>query len=385
MTREESLTAFVGEARWFGGKGREFEVTGLTDTVLADDVTTTLLTVSYADGGSDLYQVPIASYDGPQERLTHALIGQWDDQWHYDAVHDRETMQSWLRAFATATQQEPHGAFHRTAEHDLDLESHSTLFSGEQSNSSVAFGEDSLMKLFRRVTPGRNPDIEILEALTHAGNTHVAALYGYVDSDDLQLAMLQQFLRTASDGWELALVSARNLFAEGDLHADEVGGDFAGEAHRLGAAVAEVHQVLAEEFPTQPLVLSGIARDMRDRLTAALDVVPDLGEPRPALVERFDAITALASEVSAQRIHGDLHLGQTLRTSLGWKLVDFEGEPAKSLEDRRLPDSPWRDVAGMLRSFDYAAQSVVKDLHSGDEPSPQIAYRAQEWVARNRE
>src|SRR3954451_16507688 len=102
MTREESLTAFVGEARWFGGKGREFEVTGLTDTVLADDVTTTLLTVSYAEGGSDLYQVPIASYDGPQERLTHALIGQWDDQWHYDAVHDREAMQAWLRAFATA-------------------------------------------------------------------------------------------------------------------------------------------------------------------------------------------------------------------------------------------------------------------------------------------
>jgi maltokinase len=384
MTREESLTAFVGEARWFGGKGREFEVTGLTDTVLADDVTTTLLTVSYADGGSDLYQVPIASYDGPQERLTHALIGQWDDQWHYDAVHDREAMGAWLRAFATATQQEPHGAFHRTAEHDLDLESHSTLFSGEQSNSSVAFGEDSLMKLFRRVTPGRNPDIEILEALTHAGNTHVAALYGYVDSDDLQLAMLQQFLRTASDGWDLALVSARNLFAEGDLHADEVGGDFAGEAHRLGAAVAEVHQVLAEEFPTQPLDLSGIARDMRDRLTAAVDVVPDLGEHRAALVERFDAITALGSEVSAQRIHGDLHLGQTLRTVKGWKIVDFEGEPAKPLAVRLEPDSVWRDVAGMIRSFDYAPRVVALTGDDGAD-SAQRAYRAAEWAARNRQ
>src|SRR3954453_22608578 len=122
-------------------------------------------------------------------------------------------MQGWLRAFATATPRTPPRAFHRTGEHDLDLDSHSTLFSGEQSNSSLAFGEDSLMKLFRRVTPGRNPDIEILEALTHAGNTHVASLYGYVEAEDLPRAMLQQFLRTASDGWDLALVSARNLFA----------------------------------------------------------------------------------------------------------------------------------------------------------------------------
>ena len=383
MTREQSVAVFVGEARWFGGKGRDFEVTDLRDLDLADDVTTTLVTVAYADGGSDLYQVPIASYDAPQDRITHALIGQWDDQWHYDAVHDRESMQAWLHGFAAATEEQPHGAFHRTADHELDVESHSTLFSGEQSNSSLAFGEDSLMKLFRRVTPGRNPDIEILEALTRAGNTHVASLYGYVEADDLQLAMLQQFLRTASDGWDLALVSARNLFAEGDLHADEVGGDFAGEAHRLGAAVAEVHQVLAEEFPAEQLDLAGTARVMRDRLTAAMDVVPDLAEHRAALVERIDAITAISGAHPAQRIHGDLHLGQTLRTSLGWKLVDFEGEPAKELDERRRPDSPWRDVAGMLRSFDYAARTVAGDFGSTEEEAAQIAYRSGEWVKRN--
>jgi len=383
MTREQSVAVFVGEARWFGGKGRDFEVTDLRDLDLADDVTTTLVTVAYADGGSDLYQVPIASYDAPQDRITHALIGQWDDQWHYDAVHDRESMQAWLRAFAAATEGEPRGAFHRTADHELDLESHSTLFSGEQSNSSLAFGEDSLMKLFRRVTPGRNPDIEILEALTRAGNTHVASLYGYVEAEDLQLAMLQQFLRTASDGWDLALVSARNLFAEGDLHADEVGGDFAGEAHRLGAAVAEVHQVLAEEFPTEELHLADTARVMRDRLTAALDVVPDLAEHRTALVEHIDAVTAISGSHPAQRIHGDLHLGQTLRTSLGWKLVDFEGEPAKELDERRRADSPWRDVAGMLRSFDYAARTVAGDFGATEEEAAQIAYRSEEWVKRN--
>jgi maltokinase len=100
------------------------------------------------------------------------------------------------------------------------------------------------------------------------------------------------------------------------------------------------------------------------------------------LEQVFDRLGESAGHV--QRIHGDLHLGQTLRTSLGWKIVDFEGEPLKPLAERRLPDSPWRDVAGMLRSFDYAAQSVVKDLDSSDDAGPQIVYRAKEWLARNR-
>ena len=383
--QHKSLTIFVADARWFGGKGRDFEITAVHEIPLADDVTTTLVTVAYADGGSDLYQVPISSYDDPQDRIGHALIGEWDDRYHYDAVHDREAMQGWLAAFAAATPPAPHGPFHRVEERELDVECHSTLYSGEQSNSSVAFGEDSLMKVFRRVTLGVNPDIEIHEALTRAGNTHVAQLYGYVASDDLHLAMLQQFLRTASDGWDLALVSARNLFAEGDLHADEVGGDFAGEAHRLGAAVAEVHQLLAEEFATEPLDLAATAAAMRERLTAALDVVPGLAEHAAALTERFDALTTISPGAHlAQRVHGDLHLGQTLRTSLGWKLVDFEGEPAKDLQERRLPDSPWRDVAGMLRSFDYAARSVVRDMApTDDDEAAQIAYRADEWITRN--
>jgi maltokinase len=385
--RTRGLTAFVADARWFGGKGREFTITDVRDLALADGVTTTLLTVTFDDGATEVYQVPISSYDEPQDRIGHALIGDWDDQFHYDGVHDREAMQGWLTAFAAAAPEKPHGAFHRTGDHELDLESHSTLFSGEQSNSSVAFGEDSLMKVFRRVTAGQNPDIEIHEALTRAESTHVAALYGYVADNDLHLAMLQQFLRTASDGWDLALVSARNLFAEADLHADEVGGDFAAEAHRLGVAVAEVHQLLAAEFPCLPLDLAGTARAMQGRLSAAVGVVPELAAQQKALAQRFDTVAALgrgaAENQLAQRIHGDLHLGQTLRTSLGWKLVDFEGEPAKDLDERRLPDSPWRDVAGMLRSFDYAVRAVVRDVPGTEEESGQIAYRAEEWVRRN--
>ena len=302
-------------------------------------------------------------------------------------------MAAWLRASPPPSAAGPL-VFHRVADHELDLTAHSTLFSGEQSNSSVAFGEDALMKVFRRVTPGVNPDIEIHDVLTQAGSEHVAALYGWLEAPSpdepdgpvLQLAMLQQFLRTASDGWELALASVRNLFAEADLHADEVGGDFAGEAARLGEAVASVHHDLADALrhrhrrpaPWWP-------SQMTARLDAALAAVPGLAAHEDTLRAIFDRLSAWSTS-PVQRIHGDLHLGQTLRTVRGWKIVDFEGEPARPLAERTLPDSVWRDVAGMLRSFDYAPRVVEMTLGTSDvDEAGQRAFRAGEWADRNRD
>ena len=423
------LDAYLASARWFGGKGRDFTVSAVRRAAtLAGPPTITieLLTVSYRDpsgeaAGSELYQLPLVHYREIQPRLDHAHVGGWDDgelgQVHaYDAIHDRDAMAVLLHCFAAASPEAPgppassageaqEGAsglvFHRMPGHELDLEAVSTPFSGEQSNSSIAFGEDSLLKLFRKVTPGTNPDIEIHRALTEADNHHVATLYGWLDFEGfeedgdhppLQLGMLQQFLRTASDGWGLALASVRNLFNEGDLHADEVGGDFAAEAHRLGAAVAEVHGVLRDHFPTTTLDAATTAAAMRQRLDRAVADVPELaGQEAPArtlfdlLAELHGHEAELGSSLVSQRIHGDLHLGQTLRTSLGWKLVDFEGEPAKPLAERALPDSPWRDVAGMLRSFDYAAKSVERDLPHDPESEAQLRYRSDEWVTRNRD
>ena len=175
--------------------------------------------------------------------------------------------------------------------------------------------------------------------------------------------MLQQFLRTASDGWDLALASARNLFAEADLHADEVGGDFAGEAHRLGVAVSEVHELLREHFEhravrrrARPPRRCAPARGRHGRRTRARRAPRgpgagcSPGSPRPTAKAWRSGCTATCTSA------------RPCAPREGWKLVDFEGEPVKPLAERRLPDSPWRDVAGMLRSFDYAAQSVVKDL-----------------------
>ena len=203
-----------------------------------------------------------------------------------------------------------------------------------------------------------------------------------------QLAMLQQFLRTATDGWGLALASVRDLFAEADLHADEVGGDFAGEAERLGVATAEVHDVLAGRFPVESWDTADLARlaaDMTDRLDAAVAVVPAVTEFASSLRDIFGSVGQITRRVAVQRVHGDYHLGQTLRTVRGWKIVDFEGEPAKPLAARVRPDSPWRDVAGMLRSFDYAAHAVELDMDTEEDQRAQIAFRAAEWAQRNQE
>ncbi len=400
----ESLAPFFERSRWFGGKGRAFTIDSVRRVAEVPGgvpdglrVAVDLVTLAFDDGETNLYQVPLAFYPEPQDRLDHALLGEWDDpdfgpSWVYDAPHDRDAMALWLRAFADP---DPAGAlaFHRLPGHELDLDAHASLYSGEQSNSTVFFGDDSLMKIFRRVTPGVNPDVQVHEVLTRAGCDHVAALYGWLDTVDdetdsvVQLAMLQQFLRTGSDGFELAKASVRNLYAEADLHPHEVGGDFAAETARLGVALAETHRLLADLFPTRLLSreeVAELAQSMRDRLAAATGVVPELEQYAAAVSRAYDNLADLDG-VEVQRIHGDLHLGQTIRTVKGWKVVDFEGEPAKPLHERMLPDSPWRDVAGMLRSFEYAPHVVERTTAEGDDSgAAQRAYRAEEWIARNR-
>jgi maltokinase len=187
----DDLRNWIGQARWFAGKGRDWHLSGVRRVGAlpgAPDglqVAIDLAEVTYPSSSgdeTDLYQLPLAFYAQPQDRLSHALIGEWDDEdfghaFVYDALHDRQSMALWLAAFAAPPTSAERGqlGFHRVPGHELDLEAHSTLFSGEQSNASVAFGEDSLMKVFRKVTPGVNPDIAIHRVLTEAGTSHVAS------------------------------------------------------------------------------------------------------------------------------------------------------------------------------------------------------------------
>jgi maltokinase len=403
------FASYLERTRWFGGKGRPFAVADVRPIGVLPggppSVVVHLVEVAYADeeGGTELYQVPLAFYEHPENRLDHAFLGWWEDETYgwvhaYDALHDREAMALWLRSFALAAGSEPAQGglmFHRLPGHELDEEAQAALFSGEQSNSTVMFGEDAIMKVFRKVTPGRNPDVSVHDVLTRAGSEHVAHLYGWLDLVDdgeggsgepVQLAMLQEFLRTASDGWDLALASVRKLFREPIVAAHESGGDFAGEATRLGEALREVHLTLDTHFPSElrdAKAATELSEQMGARLAAAQRVVPGLEEQAERLRAVFAAVASLP-DLAVQQVHGDLHLGQTLRTSSGWKIVDFEGEPAKPLAERQLPDSRWRDVAGMLRSFDYAARVVQRGLDDEGVEADVIDGLAEAWAERNK-
>ena len=404
---EEALAAYVGRQRWFGGKGRTWRLGGLqTLGWLQEDppVRVAAVEVVYADGPPELYQLPLLHLDTPVEALSHALVGEDTSTlgrrtWAYDALHAKDVTGLWLDGIASERAVEGGGGvgvrFHLDpSAPGVPLGAHSIVLGGEQSNTSLVFGDAAILKVFRRLTPGLNPDIELTTALSRAGSTHVAAPLGWVEGgwDDPgrgavegSLAILQQFLRNAADGWEQALASVRDLLAEGDLHADEVGGDFAGDSYRLGMATAEVHLDLARTLPTGiagPDRLAAQAAQMRARLERAAAAVPALAPYADGLRRTYDQLCALDVPVPVQRIHGDLHLGQVLRTPEGWKLLDFEGEPAKSLEERRAPDSPLRDVAGMLRSFDYASRHLLGG--EAGRSDPQREYRAAEWSERNR-
>ena len=393
------LSDYLGHQRWFAGKGRVWQIVRQTTVGRpGPEVRIDVVTVAYDDGETETYQLPLVSYDSPQEHLAHAFVGEQvhadrSVQHVYDALHDKEVTGLWLEAIA-AERTVPGLAFHRdpTVE-ELPPGGPSIIVGAEQSNTSVIFGDSVIMKVFRKVSPGVNPDIEVHSALAAAGSTHIAVPLGWVEGrwtdaagDDVtaSLAMAQTYLKGATDGWELALTSVRDLYAEADLHADEVGGDFAGEAERLGAATAEVHLALARALPTGLLEgkeLAALAEGMRARLDRAAAEVPQLAEHTEGLRAAFDELAALEEPVPVQRVHGDFHLGQVMRTLEGWKLLDFEGEPARPLSERRALEPPMKDIAGMLRSFDYAARHLLAD-HPHDS---QREYRAAEWAGRNRQ
>jgi maltokinase len=386
---EEVLRQWLPTQRWYGGKGTGVAAVRVEHEerlTAGEDVRHTLLHVTDESGAHDLYQVLLGHRSGEVEpRLKAAVVGEVDGRVVYDAVHDPEAVGHLLQLMAERRALS-RLAFHSTTELDSTLPPR--VMGAEQSNTSVVFGEDYILKLFRRVQPGLNPDLEITRALAEAGSTSVAAplgwLEGEVGGETTTLGMLQAFQHNATEGWAMATASVRDLFAEADLHADEVGGDFAAESERLGVATAQVHALLREALPSGTADAQESARtgqQLHDRLDAALAVVPELERFAPALREAYDLVRTRTEPVAVQRVHGDYHLGQVLRTDHGWVLLDFEGEPARPLAERTALMSPLRDVAGMLRSYDYAARHLLAERGSDN----QLAYRANEWAERNRQ
>jgi maltokinase len=393
MAIEDALAPWLGSQRWFAGKGqgpRDLAIVADTELVTGDPELRHLIVAVSHGTTVDYYQILVGLRRKLPARLRHVTIGTVSNgaaagRIAYDALHDADLTKPLLAGIAsnaslgTLRMRKVEGAEFETG---LD----SLVITGEQSNTSMVFGEESILKVFRRLSPGPNPDLEVTTALHTLGSPQVAEPLGWIETRlegvATSLAILSRYLRLATDGWTLAATSVRDLYASTDLRAGDAGGDFSGESRRLGAATAQVHADLAAAFGTDelgPEAVGELTERMFRKLDLAIAAVPELGKHADMIGAAYASLAKLKGPFPVQRVHGDYHLGQVLRTETGWVVLDFEGEPATPLAQRRARSSALRDVAGMLRSFDYAARHQL----IGHPDQMALNDVARDWVRRN--
>lgn len=382
----EPLDTWLRCQRWFAGRhlrGGPSRV--VTATVVHDGDPALVHAVVVSHNGDDHYQLLLGVRSNMPDRLSHAAIGPADGMEVYDAVHDAVLMGELLRLMEKRAV--VNGLYFAT-EPDFRLEDEvppGRPFTGQQSNTSLIFGQRYLLKVFRKITPGPNPDVELHRALHARACAHVAAPLGVIGGPHLNtpttFAFLQEYAPLAAGGWPMATASVRDFLATGVTDAREVGGDFGAEAFRMGRAVGRVHVDLKAALGGRrggPADVDALVKDMHARLTRVCDVVPGIRPFESGLRERYDAVTA--NDLELQRVHGDLHLGQVLRTPEHWLLIDFEGEPGAPDCERRRLRTPLHDVASMLRSMDY----VGKQMLIGHPDAASLSRHVAMWSRRNR-
>jgi len=355
------LPGFLAKQRWYSG-AEPAQVEIEQDEQLHDRLLWMLV-----DADGRRYQVVVgacATHSPPEFLHGHdaGILGASNDLLLYEGTLDPELAIVLLETVAPA----------ETAKHVRPM-------GAEQSNTSLVFDDRLVLKLFRRVHDGPNPDIEVTAALGGVGFTHVAAPVGVWERDQRHLAVVQPFLQAAADGWALALTSLRDLYASEDIdNPAEAGGDFGAEARRLGEMTADMHLSLARAFGTQGAPVGewvGVMLRQLERVAAER-------EWRPLVEKVFHEFARATGHGPAIRVHGDYHLGQVIRTDAGWYVLDFEGEPARPLTERRLPSSPLKDVTGMLRSFHYATEVALREREGSD--VERLRPLARKWEERNR-
>ena len=365
---EHALIDHVTRQRWYGAKSRAVAHAQVLDSVVVrtsePQLALALVEMRYDTGAHDTYQLVYALREGEIE-----IDGLADASLARELVSAMRSGLT-LQGAEGIVEFRPVDGFAGLGRELIETRS----ITAEQSNTSVVFDDELILKVFRRLEPGVNPELEILRFLTVHGFSNIAALggwYAYAGGPlSATLGILQQFVRGGLDGWELAL---SELASEPDR--------FLGRLRRLGEVTGEMHTVLASDKDDPAFCAEAPSVEALGLLTATVDEeiervflsLPDDDEALEPIIGRGEEVREQLRQLTYAgvtgkiiRTHGDYHLGQTMWAKDDWVILDFEGEPARTLAERRRKRSPLRDVAGMLRSFAYAASAV--SLLRGVEP-----------------
>ena len=363
----QPLAAWLHAQRWFQGKDRTIDSVAIVDTAtLLSLARWVLLEVRYDRGAPERYQLVLVDGDGdgadaPSVALDGAVAA--------DATTDPVVLGELARLAAHGGTMSTDGGqvIEGLPCAPIDVPADGRTLGVEQSNTSVVFGDACVLKLFRRLDAGVNPDIELTAALTVVGSADVPAQIGALtlrgDPEDTPLGVVSAFVADGRDAWRLAVADAADVLRDpGTTPADR---DLVRALGALGGATARVHAALADALPSRRATrhdVHGWVAEVHAQIDRVLGERPIEGIDAGALHGAVDTAAGRIDDPGVvSRIHGDLHLGQVLAGPDGWLLLDFEGEPAAPAEQRRAPGPPARDVAGMLRSFDYAAASGARE------------------------
>ncbi|CAN5205628.1 trehalose biosynthesis protein [soil metagenome] len=380
--------------RWYSGKGRapSFELVASIPLPAPSGCEFSILLI--LDHAKDplLYQVPLSAREAPLPSAAGAVGVDAAGRTLYDGAHDPALVATLFgligtEGLADGTRATLRGCASSGSVGGQALAPRvlsSRVLSGEQSNTSIVIATAAgpvVLKLFRTLHDGENPDVVLTEALAGAGSSVAPRPFGHLIASwpdaglvgavaTGHLAFAEEYLEGARDAWTVATAALA------------AGEDFAERAFALGARTAEMHEGLAAALPTTPSTASDMAAvlsAMNDRYEAAVRAVPGL-EDRRGIIGALYRAAAESPWPSLQRIHGDLHLGQVLDApGRGWVLLDFEGEPLRPMRQRSHPDLPLRDVASMLRSFDYVEGAAVIGGTTAD-PGPWVAASRRAYV-----
>jgi maltose alpha-D-glucosyltransferase/alpha-amylase len=426
----ELLPGYLPLCRWFGGKGRvvrEMKIGHLVPTDIPE-VRMLVIEVNYTEGMPERYLMPLAITSGEEARqlldnMPAAVLAKFSSgEILADAFHLASYRLSLLQAIAKPSKGKTKDGVGITGSNignDAllldDSNTHTRVVNVEQSNTSIVYGEKLFLKFFRKYEAGIHPDLEMTQKLQEAGFEQVPSYLGSLQLHENgavgAVAMLGTYVQNQGDGWAFALdavmryydrvLEARATSSQATTD-DLVGGVFPGRAGQLGTMTAQMHLAAlslgdkSADFAPEAFsmlyqrslyqAMRGAAGRVLRKLQLCAGDLPEhvRSDAQEILSSREPLLNALSQflehKISAEktRIHGDFHLGQVLNTGKEFVVIDFEGEPSLSMGERRLKRSPLRDLAGMLRSFDYAASSALKQEREDD--ARYLAPFARAWV-----